>query len=197
MAIEAAFRSEEVFTQAEFWEWVQRRPASDHNRYELVGGHIVMSPPAGWPHGGIEARLIGLLNAHVSQRKLGLILGSSAGYDLPSAIRSSRTCRSSPPRAWRPDPRPSAVASCRSCRTWSWRSSPTRPRSATAARSLRSTLDGVDEYWLVDARQREIAVISRAGDRFGPAVVISGGEIPSRVLPELGARFEDVFADPF
>lgn len=198
MSIEAAFRSEEVFTQEEFWEWVQDRPATDHNRYELVSGHIVMSPPAGWPHGGIEAHLVGLLNAHVSGRKLGLILGSSAGYDLPSGdtLEPDATFLSAARLAAGPAPVhgrflrivPDLVVEILS--------------DSTAKRDRGEKLEiyarnGVDEVWLVDTKEREIAVHFRVGERFGPAVVITGGEIPSRVLPELGARLEDVFADLF
>jgi Uma2 family endonuclease len=198
MAIEAAFRSEEVFTQAEFWQWVQRRPDSDHNRYELLGGHIVMSPLAGWPHGGIEAGLIGLLSAHVSARKLGLMLGSSTGYDLPSGdtLEPDVSFISTERLAAGPAPErgrflrivPNLVVEILS--------------DSTAKRDRGEKLEiyarnGVDECWLVDTKQREIAVHFRAGDGFGPAVVITGGQIPSRVLAGLDARFEDLFADPF
>ena len=47
MVVDTVFRSEERFTQQEFFEWLQRRPASDVNHYELIRGRIVMSPPTG------------------------------------------------------------------------------------------------------------------------------------------------------
>ena len=31
--METAFRSEETFTQEEFWSWLEQLPASDVNRY--------------------------------------------------------------------------------------------------------------------------------------------------------------------
>ncbi|MGH7789496.1 MAG: Uma2 family endonuclease [Candidatus Binatia bacterium] len=70
--------------RAAFRRWLTRRPASDLNHYELLDGRIVMTPPAGWPHGRIDATLAHLLRAHVAQHHLGIVLGSSTGYDLPS-----------------------------------------------------------------------------------------------------------------
>ena len=55
---------------------------SDVNRYELIGGRIVMTPPAGWPHGSTEATIVHRLRAFVERRKLGVVFGSSTGYDL-------------------------------------------------------------------------------------------------------------------
>src|SRR5262245_58977434 len=84
MALETAFRSEELFTQEEFWRWLQKRPSSDINHYELIGGRIVMTPPAGYPHGGVESLLVHRLVDFVEPRQLGKVFGSSTGYDLPS-----------------------------------------------------------------------------------------------------------------
>jgi Uma2 family endonuclease len=84
MAVETAFRSDERFTQEEFWDWLETVPASDLHRYELLGGRIVMTPPAGWGHGYMESTLQRVIASHVHERGLGRTLGSSAGYDLPT-----------------------------------------------------------------------------------------------------------------
>jgi Uma2 family endonuclease len=84
MATQTAFVSTETFTQKEFKRWLDERPSSDTNHYELLRGRIVMSPPAGWPHGSIEARILTRINSFVETHALGVSLGSSAGYDLPS-----------------------------------------------------------------------------------------------------------------
>src|SRR5206468_2376386 len=84
MTADTAFRSDEEFSQKEFRRWVNHRPSSDINRYELIQGRIVMTPAAGQTHGLIEATLARLLGQHVAERKLGIVLGSSTGYDLPS-----------------------------------------------------------------------------------------------------------------
>ena len=60
------FRSDATFTPRTFRRWVNSRPMSDINRYELVGGRIVMTPPAGWLHGSIEAHVVAALQQHVA-----------------------------------------------------------------------------------------------------------------------------------
>ena len=82
--METAFRSEETFTQEEFWSWLEQVPASDVNRYELLNGRIVMSPPAKLRHGWVEANLHRTLGRHIDERSPGIVLGSSAGFDLPT-----------------------------------------------------------------------------------------------------------------
>src|SRR5947208_999285 len=81
---ETAFRSEETFTQEAFHRWLHTRPRGDLNHYELINGRIVMTPPAGWPHGQLDANLTAILTNHVRLRQLGIVQGSSAGYQLPS-----------------------------------------------------------------------------------------------------------------
>jgi hypothetical protein len=51
MTPETAFRSDERFTQSDFRRWLEERPSTDINHYELIDGRIVMTPLAGWPHG--------------------------------------------------------------------------------------------------------------------------------------------------
>jgi Uma2 family endonuclease len=43
-----------------------------------------MTPPAGWGHSEIEARIIRVLGDFVASHQLGKVFGSSTGYDLPS-----------------------------------------------------------------------------------------------------------------
>jgi Uma2 family endonuclease len=50
MIAETAFQSDECFDQKAFRRWLDRRPPSDTNHYELIDGRIVKTPPAGWPH---------------------------------------------------------------------------------------------------------------------------------------------------
>jgi Uma2 family endonuclease len=81
---EIAFISAEAFTQRRFREWVENRPVGDINRYELASGKIVMTPPAGWEHAEVEARVIRILGDCVTPHNLGRMFGCSAGYELPS-----------------------------------------------------------------------------------------------------------------
>lgn len=69
-------------TLAEDETWTEEKLLSlpdDGNKYELVGGKLVMTP-AGIEHERIGARLIGALERIVREKKLGIVCGSSAGY---------------------------------------------------------------------------------------------------------------------
>ena len=57
---ELAFESTRTLTQEEFAAWVAARWRGDLNHYELLDGRVVMTPPAGYPHGAIEAALGGI-----------------------------------------------------------------------------------------------------------------------------------------
>jgi len=57
---EPAFESMHALSQEEFAAWVAARWRGDLNHYELLDGRVVMTPPAGYPHGSIEAALAGL-----------------------------------------------------------------------------------------------------------------------------------------
>jgi Uma2 family endonuclease len=78
------FISTQRFTQAEFEEWVMSNSVpSDLYRYELIRGHVVMEPPAGYPHGETEATIVSLL-CRAAARHLGKVYGSSQGFNLPN-----------------------------------------------------------------------------------------------------------------
>ena len=81
---ELAFESTRTLTQEEFAAWVAARWRGDLNHYELLDGRVVMTPPAGYPHGAIAAALGGILEPFVRQRKLGKCFDSSQGFELPS-----------------------------------------------------------------------------------------------------------------
>lgn len=64
------FESIDCMTQGEFAAWVAASPEREKG-CELLNGRIVMTPPAGHPHGQIGARLGAILEAHVRARGLG------------------------------------------------------------------------------------------------------------------------------
>src|SRR4051794_37784917 len=47
---------------------------SDGNKYELIDGAIVVTPPAGFQHGKIGAKIVKRINLHDPDDKLGLVL---------------------------------------------------------------------------------------------------------------------------
>lgn len=81
---ELAFRSIEPMTQAGFARWLDTVPAGDVHHYELLDGHVVMEPPAGWPHGGIEVQISRRLLEFADSHARGRVLGSRQGFELPS-----------------------------------------------------------------------------------------------------------------
>ena len=197
--METAFRSEETFTQEEFWSWLEQLPASDVNRYELLNGRIVMSPPAKLRHGWVETNLHRTLGRHIDELDLGIALGSSAGFDLPTGDTLEPDFSFISRARWDAGPRPRddekgftrivpdlAVEIV----------SPTSVRRDRIEKRIVYARAGVREYWIVDPERREVAVYATLGDRFDEPAVYSSGAIVSRVLPDLKATVEDVLAEP-
>ncbi len=196
MPLETAFRSEETFTQEEFRAWLDELPASDINHYELIRGRIVMSPPAGWPHGGVGSTLNLLIGSHVRERRLGILLDASAGYDLPSGDTLEPDVSFMSHARFDEGPAPvhgkflrivpDLVVEILS------------PSSVSRDRVEKAEIyaqNGVDEYWIVDSKRREITLLFREGPVFAAPEVVRDGAIPSRVFPGLRASVADVFAD--
>ncbi len=196
MVVDTPFRSEERFTQQEFFEWLQRRPAADVNHYELIRGRIVMSPPAGWPHGSLGSRINARLYGVVERYGLGIVQDSSAGYDLPSGDTL--------------EPGVSFISQAR----FDAGPAPVRGRflgivpdlaveilSKSTARRDRGEKKaiyeqcGVGEYWIVDPDRRVVTVYHLGDAGYGTGERIRAGRIASHVLPQLELTVEDLFAD--
>lgn len=196
MAAQTAFRSDERFTQRQFRRWVEDRPRSDINHYELIDGRIVMTPPAGWTHAHIEIRLAHVLEEHVAKHGLGRAFGSSAGYDLPSgdtvepdaSFVSADRFAANPPR----DPNeflrivPNLVVEILS------------PGTAKRDRTEKKEIyerNGVEEYWVVDPPQKTVTVFGLEGGRYSEGRVYRNATVRSRVLSKLRVSVERLFAD--
>lgn len=78
-----------VQTAQKVWteEDLQALPDEGYD-YELVDGKLIMSPKNNFFHEHICMRLSSALNAFVTERKLGVVLGSSAGFWM-----RNRNCR--------------------------------------------------------------------------------------------------------
>jgi Uma2 family endonuclease len=190
-----AFRSEEPFTQKQFRRWVESRPRADINHYELLNGRIVMTPPAGWTHGQLDARLTSLLDEHVRRHALGIVFGSSTGYDLPSgdtvepdvSFVSRERFTATPPT--RPDEFlrlvPNLVVEILS------------PATAKRDRTEKKEIyerNGVAEYWIVDPRAKTLSVFHLTEGRYGEGRSHASGTVRSRVLPKLRLSVANLFA---
>ena len=194
-AAETAFRSDEVFDQKEFRRWVEQRPRADLNRYELIDGRIVITPPAGWTHSGFAAALVHLLNQHVRGRKLGMVFESSAGYDLPSGdtVEPDASFVSAERFATRRPAKPDEFLRIVPNLVVEVLSPSTARRDQTEKKAIYAN-NRVDEYWIVDPK-RKCVTIYRLGRRgYGAGVTLVSGTIRSRVLPTLDITVEDIFA---
>lgn len=194
MVAETAFHSEEQFDQEEFRLWLDCRPRSDINHYELINGRIVMTPPAGWPHGSIGTQILTILNSHVRANKLGIVLDSSAGYDLPSGdtLEPDVSFISTTRFAAGPKPVDGQFLKIVPTLVVEILSRSTARRDRTEKKAVYAS-NGVDEYWIADAGCKEIIVFCRGARGFGAGTTYSKGRLTSKVLPQLNLQVKDVF----
>ncbi|HEV8716035.1 MAG TPA: Uma2 family endonuclease [Candidatus Binatia bacterium] len=195
MATQTAFVSTETFTQREFKRWLDERPASDLNHYELLRGRIVMSPPAGWPHGSVEANILAPLVTFARTRGLGLVLGSSAGYNLPSGdtVEPDVSFISAARLAAGPTPQPGKFLRIVPDLVVEILSPATAQKDQTEKKAIYAE-NGVEEYWIVDSKRREITVFPLSGKRFGRGAMYTARDtLRSRVLDGFTLRVSEVF----
>jgi Uma2 family endonuclease len=195
---ELAFESTRTLNQAEFPGWVRKRPSSDCNRYELLNGRVVMTPPAGYPHGFIEGKLAGILEPFIRDRQLGVCLGSSQGFELPSGDTVAPDHSFVSADRWRGMPAPQEgeflkVAPDLVVEILS-------PSTASHDRGEKRAIyerSGVREYWLVDSRAREIVVLTSRAGRFDTGQVYGEGAIlRSEVLSGLEIDVRSILPQP-
>jgi Uma2 family endonuclease len=191
---ETAFVSTATFSQKAFKRWVEHRPVTDLNRYELTDGRIVMTPPAGWEHGEAEVRVSHILLGFVEKNSLGKVFGSSTGYDLPSGDTLEPDVSFISNERWSKGPQvgrrqflkivPNLVVEILS---------PATAQRDRVEKKRIYEVNGVDEYWLLDSDRREVTVFQLIGGRYGPAKrfrasqnlrsrVLSGLDLPVRLL---------------
>lgn len=75
-ASDPVFASVERVTPAQFERFCRARLPSDLYHYELLRGRIVMTPPAGWPHGTVGGTVAGHVAPFVRTRKLGVVFSN-------------------------------------------------------------------------------------------------------------------------
>jgi Uma2 family endonuclease len=179
-----AFESTQTLSQSEFAAWVRARPASDDNRYELLGGRVVMTPPAGHPHGLIEGRLAVPLGQFIQEHRLGVYLGSSQGFELPSGdtVEPDHSFVSTARWQTMPAPRVGQFLRVVPDLVVEILSASTAPRDRGTKHEIYER-NGVREYWLVDARARAVTVFALSGACFdGGEIYGEGSVLRSQVL---------------
>lgn len=184
---EFTFESTRTLNQSEFPDWVRKRPSSDCNRYELLNRRVVMTPPAGHPHGFIEGKLAAVLGTFIGERQLGVYLGSSQGFELPSGDTVAPDHSFVSTDRWQAMPPPvegeflkvvpDLVVEILS------------PSTASRDRGEKRAIyehNGVREYWLVDSRAREVVVLALRAGRFDAGQIYAEGTaLRSEVLAGL------------
>jgi Uma2 family endonuclease len=187
------FESRESVTQAEFADWI--RSVRDDNHYELLHGRVVMEPPAGWPHGRIEARIVARLDAFAEAQRSGLVFGSSQGFELPSGdtvepdvafVSAARWTRA-------PKPRPGKFLRVVPDLIVEILSPGTASRDRGEKKGIYES-NGVREYWLVDPRAERVKRFALGDDgRFGRGAALEAGEeLVSEVLPGLRVAVAEI-----
>ena len=195
MNADTAFCSDETFDQNEFRRWLDERPRGDINHYELINGRIVMTPPAGWPHAPIGAVLVRLVGEHVRKSKLGLVLESSAGYDLPSGeiLEPDVSFISAERFAAGPKPAPGEFLRIVPNLVVEILSRSTARRDRTEKKTVYER-NGVDEYWLIDPERKSVTVFHLRQRSYDAGKTFTRGRVTSVVLPKLSIPLTEIFA---
>lgn len=144
-----------------------------------------MTPPAGWGHGEIEARLSRILFDFVDSHKLGKVFGSSTGYNLPSGDILEPDISFIATARWLKGPQvgrgqflkvvPNLVVEILSPAT--------AQRDRIDKKKIYETNE-VDELWLVDTNKREVTVYRLIGGKYGAGKRFSARDtLQSQILP--------------
>jgi Uma2 family endonuclease len=192
---EVAFESTRGMSQGEFATWVQARARNDPHSYELLNGRIVMNPPAGFPHGSIESRVVRLLANFVVEGDLGEVLGSSQGYALPSGDTLEPDASFVSQARWSamPAPRPGEFLQVVPDLVVEILSISTASYDRGEKRSIYER-NGVREYWLIDPRSRELVQLCLEDGQFVASEPIDeAGRTASRVLDGLEIAVAGLF----
>lgn len=184
-----------ALTQAEFRAWLDDRPDGGRGHYELLNGRIVVSPPAGWPHGQIAVNVTLALRQHADRHCIGRVFDSSTGFDLPSGDTLEPDASVVTTARWNAAPAPvfGQFLKVVPDLVVEILSPSTRSRDLTEKKDVYAR-NGVDEYWVIDPRALSVTVFSRRGDAFDDGTTLTCGPLPSRLLPGLGVTVEELLA---
>jgi len=166
----------------------------DSNRYEIIDGEVVGSPPPITAHQWASAELTWLLGSHIRQRGLGRL------FYAPFAVMLSPHDIFEPDIVYISDDRMSLVDdkgmrgapdSCIEIVSPSTRAYDRTVKFEKCARF------GVNEYWIVDPDSKTVEVfVLESGVYAAMAVVQADDRVPSRVLPALELHVDALFMAP-
>jgi Uma2 family endonuclease len=172
-------------------EEFERLP-DEASRMELVRGHVVREPPAGFEHGGIAAQVASCLHTFVRRHGLGKVLGAETGFvlfDDPPTVRApdvAFVARDRLPADPRGFPRLAPDLAVEIV-------SPSNTLSEIQDKVFDYLDAGTRLVWVVEPRGRTVTVY-RSREEIGiltPSQEIDGGE----VLPGFRVEVSELFAD--
>ncbi|MEW6743340.1 MAG: Uma2 family endonuclease [Planctomycetota bacterium] len=186
-----SFISRTRLSQSDFEEWTRQTAVSPY-RSELIRGHVVMEPPAGYRHGRTTVRMVHALRSFVEARDLGEVLESSTGFHLPTGdtLAPDITFISHERLAGVPDQDPERFLRAVPDLVVEVLSESTRQRDMKTKRAIYQA-SGVREYWLVDPRAQVITlVLFESGTE---QTFAAGDVVRSSVLAGLEIAVVDMF----
>jgi len=187
--------SEQTFSSDEFESMLGELSAHDDNHYELLEGRIVMTPPAGWPHGECASGIGTFFGQFVRKHKLGRVFDSSQGFRLGdrdtvepdySFVSHERWAQSEPPKRGRLlSVVPNLVVEI---------ISPTTSGRDRVRKRHIYERHGIDEYWLIDPEEETIEVLALKKGRYVVFSFARGkGRVRSKVLKGFSVPLSDIF----
>jgi Uma2 family endonuclease len=189
---EPVFESITTMDQPSFARWVAQREW-DSYRYELLHGRVIMTPPAGYPHGAVAVRISSPI-ASLARAAGAIVFDSSQGFELPtgdtvapdvSVVSAERWALTTPIMGKFLRVVPELVVEILSESTAS--------RDRGEKKGIYAAA-GVLEYWIVDARARTVTAFRGDGERFdGGRIHTENETLQSRVLPALQLPIATVF----
>jgi Uma2 family endonuclease len=179
--------AEPFCTQEDFARFAEEHE-NDRDRFELLNGRIVMTPPPAWPHSEMTLLLARVVGNFVYAKRIGRVLengsvalpsGDTPGPDILVATHESWR-RAGPPAAGAiPRVVPDVVVEVLSESTSSY------DRGEKKAIYERN---GVREYWLVDSKKPRIARYLLDAGRYGVPVIFEIDDVFESVVLD-GLRF--------
>ena len=137
-----------------------------------------MTPLAGWPHGQIGATLIRLLDEHVRSHNHGIVLGSRAGFDLPTGdtVEPDVSFLSCDRLAAGPQPERGQFLRIVPSLVVEILSRATARRDRTEKKDLYER-NGVNEYWIVDPDHQEVTGFPLRGAAYDAGRSLTAGSL--------------------
>jgi Uma2 family endonuclease len=190
------FESVRDVGQEEFARLVRtRRLPGLPGRFELLQGRIVVTPPAGYPHGEIEAIWVSALR-DARRGSSGRVFGSSQGFELPSGDTVEPDVSFVSAERWAKGPAPVSGEFLRVVPDLVVEIlSPGRAPYDRGEKKRIYEQNGVGELWLVDSRARIATRFAlTAAGRWDEGRAFRDGErLASTVLPGLTVEVAALF----